>query len=150
MKKTAVIAFATVFAALAWAGPAPAQTFVAHLTGAEEVPPVDTGAVGQATVIFNPNRTLHALAVGNIEDVVAAHIHCAPEGVNGPVGITLFSGSIVGSGLLANGDLPDPDSGNGCGWATLDDALAAIAAGDAYVNVHTLNVLSGEIRGQLR
>jgi len=83
---------------------------------------------------------LHALSVGNIVDVGAAHIHCAPEGVNGPVGITLFVGvgGLVGSGNLANGPLPDPDPGNGCGWVTLDDAIAAMEAGNAYVNVHTV------------
>ena len=150
MKQTAVLTLATAITIFAWAGPAAAQGFVAHLTGENEVPAVDTPAVGNATVIVTPRRVLHALSVANIEDVVAAHIHCAPEGVNGPVGITLFSGSVVNSGLLARGDLPDPDATNGCGWATIDDALAAIEAGDAYVNVHTIAVPSGEVRGQLR
>ena len=136
-------------AALTWAGPAAAQTFVAHLTGADSVPSVDTAAVGQATVVVTPNKVLHALSVGNIVDVVAAHIHCAPEGVNGPVGITLFSGAPVGSGNLANGPLPDPDAG-ACGWVTVDDAIDAMEAGDAYVNVHTLANIGGEVRGQLR
>ena len=129
---------------------AAAETFVAHLTGANEVSPVDTAAVGQAVVVVTPNNVLHALSVGNIVDVVAAHIHCAPEGANGPVGITLFLGGPVGSGNLANGPLPDPDPGNACGWVTLDDAIAAMEAGDAYVNVHTLANLGGEVRGQLR
>ena len=66
------------------------------------------------------------------------------------MGITLFLGGPVGSGNLANGPLPDPDPGNGCGWVTLDDAIAAMEAGDAYVNVHTLANLGGEVRGQLR
>ncbi len=151
MRKTAVLGFvAVIVAAVSWAGPAAAQTFVAHLTGADEVPPVDTAAVGQATIIVTARDVLHALSVGNIADVVAAHIHCAPEGVNGPVGITLFLGAPVGSGNLANGPLPDPDPGNACGWVTLDDAIAAMEAGDAYVNVHTLANLGGEVRGQLR
>jgi len=124
--------------------------FVAHLTGADEVPPVGTAAVGQAAVAVTPNNVLHALSVGNIVDVGAAHIHCAPEGVNGPVGITLFLGGPVGSGNLANGPLPDPDPGNACGWVTLDDAIAAMEAGNAYVNVHTVANPGGEVRGQLR
>ncbi len=151
MKKTAVLGFvAGLVAALTWAGPAAAQTFVAHLTGANEVPPVETAAVGQATVIVTPNDVLHALSVGNISDVVAAHIHCAPEGVNGPVGITLFVGGSVGSGNLARGPLPDPNEGNLCGWVTLDDAIDAMEAGNVYVNVHTIGNLGGEVRGQLR
>ena len=154
MKKTAVLGFvAGVVAALTWAGPAAAQTFVAHLAGANEVPPVDTAAVGQATVMVTRNNVLHTVSVGNIADVIASHIHCAPAGVNGPVGITLFFdfANPVGSGNLARGPLPDPDAGNGCGWATLDDAIAAIEAGNAYVNVHTFPANpGGEVRGQLR
>ena len=151
MRKTAVLWFVVgLVAALAWAGPAAAQTFVAHLTGAAEAPPVETAAVGQAAVIVTPNDVLRAVSVGNIVDVVAAHIHCAPEGVNGPVGITLFVGAPVASGNLARGSLPDPDEGNGCGWANLDDAIDAMEEGNAYVNVHTLANLGGEVRGQLR
>ena len=150
MRKTAVLGLGVVWvAALGWAGPASAGAFVAHLSGAEEVPPVDTAAVGQAVVIVTPNDVLHAVTVGNIESVFAAHIHCAPEGVNGPVGITLFSGD-AGNGQLARGPLPDPNPGNACGWVTLDDALAAIESGDTYVNVHTTDHPGGEIRGQLR
>ncbi len=149
MTKKSVLGLVAV-AALAWTSPAAAGAFVAHLTGASEVPAVETRAVGQAVVIETPNRVLHSVSVGNIVDVVAAHIHCAPEGMNGPVGITLFSGGPVGSGKLAGGLLPDPDVENGCGWLTIDDALAAIEAGGAYVNVHTLENLGGEVRGQLR
>ena len=54
-----------------------------------------------------------------------------------------------------------PDAGNGCGWADLDDVVAAMLSGDAYVNVHTndgvvpLNIVpegfpGGEIRGQVK
>ena len=153
MRKTAVLGFAAgLVAALTWAGPAAAQTFVAHLTGAEEVPPVETAAVGQATVIVTPNDVLHTVSVGNIADVIASHIHCAPAGVNGPGGITLFFDFAhpVGSGNLARGPLPDPDPANDCGWADLDDVLDAIEAGNAYVNVHTLpDNVGGEVRGQL-
>ena len=152
MRKTAVLGFVVVIgAAVSWAGPAAAQTFVAHLTGADEVPPVETAAVGQATVIVTPRDVLHALSVGNIAAVVAAHLHCAPEGMNGPVGITLFAvDKPVSSGNLARGPLPDPDEGNSCGWVTIDDAIDAIEVGEVYVNVHTIPNLGGEVRGQLR
>ena len=152
MRKTAVLGFVVVIgAAISWAGPAAAQTFVAHLTGADEVPAVETAAVGQATVILTPQDVLHALSVGNIAGVFAAHLHCAPEGVNGPVGITLFGGGKpVSSGNLAKGPLPDPDVGNSCGWVTIDDAIDDMEAGYVYVNVHTFLNPGGEVRGQLR
>jgi hypothetical protein len=90
------------------------------------------------------------LEVNGLQDVVAAHIHCAAEGVNGPVGVTLFSGApVTENGVLTQGPLSDVDSGNGCGWASLDDLIAAMETGGTYVNVHTLSNLPGEVRGQL-
>lgn len=126
--------------------------FRAHLSGDEEVPPVETNAQGQATFKFNDDATEleFRLNVANIDDVVAAHIHCAPEGVNGPVGVTLFSGGPVSpNGVLAKGTIMAPDDGNGCGWEDLEDVQMAMKNGDAYVNVHTLAHPPGEIRGQL-
>ena len=87
----------------------------------------------------------------NIEDVVASHIHCAPVGQNGPVGVTLFSGGpATVNGILAQGTIMDPNAGNGCGWADLADAVSALQSGNTYVNVHTLPNLGGEIRGQIK
>ena len=48
------------------------------------------------------------------------------------------------------GAIDAPDSENLCGWLDLDDVIDALANGDTYVNVHTLQSLSGEIRGQLK
>ncbi|WP_396611683.1 CHRD domain-containing protein [Haloferax sp. S1W] len=130
----------------------PSGNFRAHLRGDEEVPPVETKAQGQAIVSFDDDISAlsYKLIVANIEDVVAAHIHCAPEGVNGPVGVTLFEGGPVSkSGVLAEGTVTEPDAGNGCGWESLEDVFDAIERGEAYVNVHTLANLPGEIRGQL-
>lgn len=128
------------------------RNYRAHLSGENEVPPVDTNAQGQAK--FRLDRAgdeLHyKLIVANIEDVVAAHVHCAPADENGPVGVTLFSGGPTSaSGPLAEGTVTAPDDGNGCGWETLDDVIAAMRSGEAYVNVHTLDNPPGEIRGQI-
>ena len=126
--------------------------FRTHLTGANEVPSVDTDAQGQAMFKFSDDldSLWYKLNVANIDKVVAAHIHCAPEGVNGPVGVTLFMGGPVATpGTLAQATVAAPDAGNGCGWETLSDVRDAILEGGAYVNVHTLDVLSGEIRGQI-
>lgn len=128
------------------------RNFRTHLNGRNEVPAVDTNAQGQVT--FQLNRTKdelsYKLIVANIEDVVAAHIHCAPPDENGPVGVTLFSaGPTSDSGVLAEGTVLGPDDGNGCGWETLDDVLEAMRSGDTYVNVHTVANPPGEIRGQI-
>lgn len=129
-----------------------ALTFSAQLSGAEEVPPVKSEASGLA--LFRFNRTLerldYKLAVFDIQDVFAAHIHCAPAGANGPVGVTLFMGGPVSpDGLLARARVTAPDEGNNCGWETLADVYEALKAGNGYVNVHTLAHPSGEIRGQI-
>lgn len=129
------------------------MNFRAHLSGDEEVPPVDTNAQGQA--LFNADEMAatmdYQLIAANIENVVASHIHCAPAGVNGPVGVTLFSGGPVSpDGILAEGTIMAPDPGNRCDWMSMEEVFAAIRSGNAYVNVHTQANPGGEIRGQIR
>ncbi len=129
-----------------------ARNFRAHLSGDEEVPLVDTDAQGEATFQFNEQITElnFKLNVANIEDVVASHIHCAPDGVNGPVGVTLFSGGPVSpDGTLAEGTVTSPDEGNACNWGSLADVQSAMNNGLAYVNVHTVAHPPGQIRGQI-
>lgn len=125
----------------------------AHLSGDQEVPAVDTTAQGQVIFQLDADGASldYKLIVANIDNVFASHIHCAPAGENGPVGVTLFSGATVTvNGILAEGPITAPNPGNACGWATLADVVAAIESGSAYVNVHTNpGVPSGEIRGQI-
>ncbi len=133
------------------------QEFEATLTGDQEVPPVETEMLGDVDVEIENNRLEVVLNVRNnvnMHEVFAAHIHCAPPGENGPVGVTLFMGSFTAErGLLARVTVRDPDADNGCGWADLQDIVDAIRSGNAYVNVHTTaesgGVPSGEIRGDL-
>jgi len=144
--------------ALVVAAPAAAgsqRNFRAHLAGRNEVPAVDTNAQGQAIFQLSQDGTnlSYKLIVANIDNVFASHIHCAPAGVNGPVGVTLFSGPPNGGrfdGVLAEGTITTPNPGNACGWVTLQDVLAAITSSGAYANVHTNpGFLGGEIRGQI-
>jgi hypothetical protein len=139
-------------------------TFRAVLSGADEVPPRDTGARGVATFMLSADGSElgFRLVVANIENVFAAHIHCGVVGVNGPVGVTLFGGAPAGGrtdGVLAAGTLTGPDAVNDCGWTDLDDVVTALESGDTYVNVHTNDGVAppntgpgdfpgGEIRGQ--
>jgi hypothetical protein len=142
------------------------DNFVAPLSGDEEVPARDTQAVGVATFKLSDDGAAleFKLNVANIENVVAAHIHCGAVGVNGPVGVTLFGAAPAGgsvNGTLAEGTITAPDPGNGCGWTDLAAVLAAIESGATYVNVHTNDGVAppntgpgdfpgGEIRGQIR
>jgi CHRD domain len=142
------------------------DNFVAPLSGDEEVPARDTQAVGVATFKLRDDGAAleFKLNVANIENVVAAHIHCGAVGVNGPVGVTLFGAAPAGgsvNGTLAEGTITAPDPGNACGWTDLAAVLAAIESGATYVNVHTNDGVAppntgpgdfpgGEIRGQIR
>jgi len=125
--------------------------FQATLSGDSEVPLVATSGHGNVVVTSNSSGVRFTLEVNGLQDVVAAHIHCAAEGINGPVGVTLFSGMpVTENGVLTQGPLSDVDPGNGCGWTSLADLIAAMEMGGTYVNVHTLLNLPGEVRGQLR
>jgi hypothetical protein len=142
------------------------DNFVAPLSGGQEVPARDTHAVGVATLKLSQDGAalLFKINVANIDNVVAAHIHCAAVGVNGPIGVTLFMAPPAGgavNGTLAEGTITAPDAGNACGWADLAAVLAAMQSGDTYVNVHTNDGVppantgpgdfpGGEIRGQIR
>ena len=56
------------------------------------------------------------------------------------MGVTLFMGAPNFSrenGVRAKGTLTAPDPGNGCGWMTAADVVAAMRSGSTHVNVHT-------------
>jgi hypothetical protein len=155
---TLVTALAAV-AAPAVGAPAAPPVSVAHLSGGEEVPPVDTRATGQA--VFRLSRDGESLAyrliVANIENVTMAHIHLAPAGVNGPVVAWLYPDGppaqlVEGrsSGVLATGTITADDLVGPLAGASLDDLLDAMRAGNTYVNVHTSQHPPGEVRGQIR
>ena len=152
MSKLSLFALAAMAGLLA-AAQASAGNFVAHLDQKETVPSaaVQTNATGQAVIKNRGEGELSfKVLVAGLQNTVAAHIHCGPVGVAGFIGVTLFgSAPIDVNGILAQGPITEPDSGNACGWVDNSDVIDAINAGNAYVNVHTLQNLSGEIRGQL-
>lgn len=143
------------------AAAAPSSDFDALLRGAEEVPPVTTQAMGFARFKLQPNGVFlnYELEVNYIRNPIAAHIHCGPRGVNGPVLVFLYGpyapGAPAVSGVFATGVFDT--RGLMCGDVPL---LRALSDGMAYVNVHTddgrapANVgpgdhPGGEIRGQV-
>ena len=132
------------------------RNFAAPLSGSEEVPPVATQATGVAKFQLSKDgsQLSYKINVANITGVAASHIHCAPVGANGSVGVTLFAGPPTGAvnGTLVQGVITAPDLANGCGWADLAAVVAAMRSGATYVNVHTIppGVPSGEVRGQIK
>jgi hypothetical protein len=164
-----MLVLVAVFALALLASTSPAlggDNFVATLFGDPEVPARDTQAVGVATFkLRNDGAALRfKLNVANLDNAVAAHVHCGAVGVNGPVGVTLFMAAPAGgrvNGTLVEGTITAPDAGNDCGWTDPAAVLAAMGSGATYVNVHTNDGVpppdtgpgdfpGGEIRGQVR
>jgi hypothetical protein len=135
----------------------PKRVFVAPLSGAEEVTleEVETKARGQAFFQVNQDGTelSYRLNVANIENVIAAHIHLAPAGVNGPVVVFLYGPKPINglfSGVLAEGTITAADLVGPLAGSSLSDLIDELIDGNAYVNVHTAQYPAGEIRGQIR
>jgi hypothetical protein len=134
------------------------HNFRAHLSGAEQVVPIDTRGQGQAVFqLSEDGLALHyKLIVANIEDVFMAHIHFAPAGENGavvawlypaappPVPIPGRSDGVLAAGVITAANLVGPLEGQ-----TMADLIEAISMGQTYVNVHTAEYPDGEIRGQI-
>lgn len=154
----AVVVLVAVTSVLA-APPAQPRNFTVPLSGADEVPVVDTRARGVAIFQLSADGTelSYRLIASNIEDITQAHIHCCagPEGT-APPAVFLYPDAAPGilipgrhSGTLATGTITDSDLINELAGMTVADLVDEIVAGTTYVNVHTLANPPGEIRGQL-
>ena len=107
------------------------------LTGAEEVPAVTTEAKGEGTITIAKDMSVKGTVKTTGVEGVAAHIHIAEPGKNGPPVVTLTKG--------ADGSWSTPD-----GAKLTEDQYKAFKAGNLYVNVHSAAHKGGEIRGQLK
>ena len=110
------------------------------LSGSQEVPAVSTDAMGYGYATYNSASSelvLRAVTM-NVENATAAHIHTGRIGTNGDVFVGLVQ------------DTEDMNT-----WMTPEDTmvdsetLEVLLSGGHYVNVHTPDVESGELRGQI-
>lgn len=130
------------------------RRFEADLSGDNEVPPVASDASGE--VKFKANRAWtrleYEIELEDIEGVVQAHIHLGPPDANGGVVTFLFRSATpvdVEDGRLVRGVLTADDLVGDLADMPLADLIGAMQSGNAYVNVHTTAVPSGEVRGQI-
>ena len=116
--------------------PLAARTYLARLTGAQEVPANYSAATGTGTVTLNEAETqatvnLNFTGLGGSQ--TAAHIHGpAPVGRTAPV---LFD---TGTGTITNAV-----------FSVTPAQAAQLKAGLMYFDVHTAAFPDGEIRGQI-
>ena len=116
------------------------QVFETTLSGENEVPAVTTSASGNATIILQADSIhIEGEFTGLSSDYTASHIHKGAEGENGKPIITL-----------------EPAVSNNSTNGTWDEAykiteaqIKALKADSLYINVHSADHKSGEVRGQL-
>jgi len=119
--------------------PAGIAVLYAELSGAQQVPTLDTSAEGLAALTLDSAGAAVSVHVNtrNLDDASAAHLHNAFGGATGSVEFGLTQ-----------------DGGNPAHWFVEQQALSSeqldtIQAGGTYINVHSPANPGGEIRGQV-
>jgi hypothetical protein len=139
---------------------APATHFVAHLTGAQEVPRTTSTGTGtlDLRIVSGGTKLRFKLTSNGVTQIAQSHIHMAAKGFNGPVTVYFFApppagwnnGSVTGdnfevAGVRTAADVHQALNPN----VTFADLVAALRSGNAYVNIHSPDFPAGEIRGQI-
>jgi hypothetical protein len=145
MSRKTVVATAIAATALALAGCGqmrPSQKvdiYEARLTGAQEVPPVNTAANGMAEIQLNTNTNVLSWKVtytGLSGTPTGGHIH-GPAGPGQNAGVVIPFTNVAAQPVAGQATITSQQYGD-------------LAAGLWYVNIHTAANPGGEIRGQLR
>jgi uncharacterized protein (TIGR03118 family) len=120
----------------------PQRTFVAKLTGAQEVPPTASTGRGVGIFLLDPSGTSAKVSLyfaGLTSNATAAHIHGpAAPGANAPILFPFASVPAATSGSVNNVTI-----------ALTPTQVQQLKDGLFYFNVHTVNNPGGEIRGQI-
>lgn len=108
-----------------------------NLSGDQEVPPVQTSASGNGTIMVDDDKSITGTITTAGIKGTGAHIHEGATGKNGPDIVTLEK--------TGENEWSVPSG------AKLTDAqYDAFKAGGLYVNIHSNEHKGGEIRGQLK
>lgn len=116
------------------------QVFTANLSGDSQVPAVTTDASGMVTVTLKADSIhVEGQFSGLSGNYAASHIHKGAKGENGgpvqPLSPTVNSDNTSGSWKAS--------------YKLTDSQISALKADSLYINVHSSEHPSGEIRGQL-
>jgi len=128
-------------------------SFTAGLTGNQELPKVNTTALGSAIFIpLSDAKMAYNINITDINNVTRTDLHIGAEGKEGPLIVDLFSpqsntGHVNGSlthGNITSDSLIGPMQGK-----KISALMDLMLKGDVYVNVRTQLNTQGEIRGQV-
>jgi hypothetical protein len=140
MKKLLLISGLLLFSAISAAAE---QRFVAYLSGAQEVPANNSAGKGTCTIVLNTAQTqitVNCTFSGLGSAANAAHIHGnATVGVNAPI---LFG--FTGVPAATSGTIGPLN------FSVTPQQVADMRAHLHYVNIHSVNLPGGEIRGQVK
>ena len=114
-----------------------AKDVAVSLTGDQEVPAVTSAAKGTGKITIGDDKSVSGSVKTTGITGVAAHIHEAPAGKNGPPVITLEK--------KGDGEWAVP-----AGSKLTDAQYESFKAGNLYVNIHSAEHKGGEIRTQLK
>jgi hypothetical protein len=135
------------------------ERFFANLSGTKEVPPINTAGRGEFDMTIDQGTITFSLTFSGLSSsLTLAHLHFAPTKVSGGVMIFLCGGggqpdcpaategTITGTITATNVTGPTTQ---GIDVGDLSSALGVVENRLSYVNMHTTNFGSGEIRGQV-
>ena len=128
------------------------QKFSAQLSGDQEVPPVQTNASGMAWFKSNRNNLEFELNVTDLQGITMAHIHNGKQGEIGPPVLPLYksdSPTILINGKLASGNITANMLEGPMAGKQIANLTTAMKNSETYVNIHTQQNPTGEIRGQI-
>jgi len=148
------------------------RTVRARLSGFQEVPVVSTGGNGEfkGRIDKQTGEIEYEFSYAEMQaPVLQAHIHLGQRGVNGGITVWLCqsitnpapaavaattpvcsSPAFSSTGIITAASVVGPGGAQQLGAGELDELVAALRAGVAYVNVHTAMSPGGEIRGQVQ
>jgi hypothetical protein len=151
------------------------RVFRAQLVGFNEVPAVSTAASGQFYAVLNKEETelRYWLSYSNLNAPASqSHIHVGQHHTNGGISVWLCEGTLQSpsastpaceptstttpiTGVLTSLEVVGP-AAQGVAPAEFAELIAALRAGAAYANVHSVSpgapvvgFPGGEIRGQI-
>jgi hypothetical protein len=132
-----LVAIAAAVSCAGHSGFALSQEVKVQLTGAQEIPPVETSASGTGMLSVAADKSVSGSVTVSGMSVTVAHVHEAGAGTTGLIIIPLTKTSDTVWTVPAGAKLTDSQ-------------YESFKAGNLYFNVHSAAHKTGEIRGQIR